>query len=520
MKNTDTVEQNKNLTWENAKPGDLFTVVVNYLCGFEIGETVILIEKETTSIYKFKRTGDHYVQLLAQSEVEPFEDKEESSYFIFPKTNNPTAYAKRCYEISKSLGEDGSRVKREDMYMLDGGFNTLKGDFSYRREGISKDKEELLAKYGAESVSNREVQFRTILAALTQNKPPNFSDVAKFIVESSPKALDFKYDLNVLIPFVKLVGSKVRFDIENRGISTGTGSNKKQLTIKAFGRKFGFNKWETWPIIAEKIKQHVNRDVEIKFFTDYENLRKYYTDEQCSGGSCMRHAYDNLAFHPCAVYAHDIETLTPRGRVVFLGKNVSPGIKLAVLFENGEPIARAMVNTDSKTRGKAFGSGASTLTKMLDFSDSGIDGHVNIIQTDGGHIMPYIDGSSEVDEETGEIGYGELDCNYQSGIVNFTGVWSEYEDCTIPEGEEVWSDVLDSCIHEDNSIALYEGGYTHVNDSNVHFSEAEDSHFIDTDGWVVFNGEWYLYDNMEDMLLEYIQDNANIQELLDFAEDL
>lgn len=456
-----------------------------------------------------QKDGTVQTQWLWGSHVELFEPV--TAYVEFPLSKTPSTYAKYCYSISKQLGEDGSRILRSDLHLLKNDWNSLS---RYANE----DTEYLLSLFGASSEGNTRSQKNIISQALVKGIRPSLNDVYELLVNSYPDfSLGIRHNLGLIIPFVRMVGSKPAFDFANKGMSTGTGDNRKELTIKAFGRKFGLNKWECWPVIAEKLKQHVDQDIKIKYFTKYEDLRKYYMDEDCSGESCMRYDFGHLSLHPCAIYAHDINDYAVE--VDDVGFYVSPGIKLAVLFEDGEPTARVMVNTDSETRGKSFGSGASTLTKMLGFSDCGVDGCVNIIKSKGGYIMAYIDGSDKVDEDSGEIGTGSLGCAEQDGFVT-NGIWSEYEECTIPEGEEVWSERLDSYIYDRDAVSLHEGGHTHEDDEDLHFSRHEGTHFTDIDDWVMFEDDWYLYDNIEDVLLEHIRYNSSISELLEFAEGL
>ncbi len=300
---------------------------------------------------------------------------------------------------------------------------------------------------------------------------------------------------------------------------------KRYDSVKHLGKTFKLNKLHCWPIMAEKLKSFLVAD--IRFVNTYEELRSFYVDKDCSGGSCMRYSFDSLPFHPCIVYAQDAKDVVKDNSNIDLSScsfNVSNDMKLAVMFdEQGTPRARCMVNGTS--RGKAQGSRASELVKWLSNKgyddDDSLEGCVNIIRmTNDKYIMPYIDGHEVVDTD-GKIGEGEIPCSNTCGYSSI-GVWSDWHQEYLAEDEAVWSDVMEDHIQTDYAVSLYEGGYAHPEWDDVHYSEHSGEYFCDTDDWyyVEFKDDWIRCDEVEDIAIKHIEDNASISDLIEFANSL
>lgn len=405
----------------------------------------------------------------------------------YKKPKKPSKFFTQAYAWSRQMGYDGYTLPRDDMDKI----------VSEYREDIINGGVDLLdgVNFGLDSNKAKAGKLvRDFLVDLDfEPHNPVRSTILRVLKESLRGTLlearvGLFNDLNYVESLARTFGHNVMFDYENGGIVINQGGKQRQLTIKTFGRKFGFVKWAEWSLIAEKLKEEADRSIEIKYFTDYENLKKYYMMDSCSGDSCMRYPFDFIALHPCAVYAHDIEDY--RDKVQSVAKYVSDDIKLAVLFENEKAIARVMVSEKSRRRGKAFGKGASILSKMLGYDDRGIKGYVNIIQTSGGIIMPYIDGAYYVDESDGEIGSGNLSADNTEGLGDDRGIWSEYHEEFLTEEVSGWSEYHDSYINIEDYNAIYLG----------------------------FCDDWVMdADVAEELSLEYIAGHADLSDLLDLA---
>jgi len=419
------------------------------------------------------------------------------SYPVPSNEKDRTPFATYIYELSQRLGHDGFTLLQSERYEV------TESAMAYHQDYVGKE---------LTNSSDYEV-------SCLRNLPSGWNNLTRIILDDI-KVANVHYDLRYVTPFIKILGTNAKLNFDEGTIQIGK-ENPQQLTIKAFGRKFGFVKWSSWSKIAERIKHELTVASRIKYFTDYESLSAYYRNSDCSGDSCMRYDFDELPLHPCAVYAHDIEAYNMKGGSN-IHKYVSSGIKLAVLFdEDGVPEARCMINTDAKVRGKAFGSGASTLTKVLGYSE-GMEGSINIIETvDNNFLMPYVDGVDVVDEDTGKLGEGTLSCDNTRGLTN-VGVWSIYEEEYLNEDDAVWSRYLDSYISESEA--------THtVEDDFIPFEHCELLHTANGDSFIEGNrdylylgciDEWVYEDDAEELLFEYIAGNANLSELIDFSETL
>lgn len=326
------------------------------------------------------------------------------------------------------------------------------------------------------------------------------------------KSLEGKYDHKEIIPVLRAFDT---FYGKSSIIDSKIYLNSKEITVKELGKKTKLNKIRQWSTIAERLQQFCTLRVE--FFTDYQNIRKYYTHPEASYGSCMRYEFDLLPVHPCIVYAHDVLDYRTDARNL-----VDPSVKLAVLFSGDLPLARCMVDTSTKQRAKAQGKRASELVKLLaDFEgDYGLSGsHINIVPYGDKYIMPYIDGNDNVCEVTGEIGEGSLVCNNQDGT-NTTQVWSEYYDEFFDANDVVYSDYLDTYIPADTLIETYEGYYVPDDFDELHRSDYEDTYFIDTDGWYFldFMDTYVLADDVKQLCLEHIENHASLDELIEIAD--
>lgn len=417
----------------------------------------------------------------------PNEEEEETKVVTYKKPKKPSKFFAQAYAWSRQMGYDGYTLPQDDMEgvvleyrkdIVNGGIDllgSLKFDLDSNKVRAGNLVRDFLVHLDFES--HNQVRS-TILSALKESLRGTLLE----------KRVGIFNDLNYVESLAKTFGHNIMFDYENGGIIINQGGEPRQLTIKAFGRKFGFVKWSEWSLIAEKLKEEADKSIEIKYFTDYENLKKYYTMDSCSGDSCMRHSFSSIALHPCSVYAHDIEDY--RHKVQSVAKYVSEDIKLAVLFENEKAIARVMVSEKSKRRGKAFGKGASILSKMLGYDDCGIKGCVNIIEASGGIIMPYIDGADYVDEDDGEIGAGGLVADSTDGLGDTKGIWSEYHGEYLSEDCCGWSEYHDSYINTEDYDAIY-----------LEFC----------DDWVMDT------DVAEELAIEYITSNASVGDILEFA---
>lgn len=326
------------------------------------------------------------------------------------------------------------------------------------------------------------------------------------------KALDGQYDPKEIILALKAFDSLYDNSsiIDNRIYI-----NNKETTVKELGKKTKLNKIKQWSTIAERLRQSCTLRVEL--FADYQNIHKYYTHPEASHGSCMRYPFDHLPIHPCAVYAHDILDYRPDARNL-----VDPSVKLAVLFYGDLPVARCVVDTSTKQRAKAQGKRASELVKILaGFKDSyGLSGsHINLIPYGEKYIMPYIDGNDNVCEGTGEIGIGDLSCNNQDGT-NHTSIWSDYYEDYFDEDDVIYSDHLDTYILAESYIETHEGYIVPESYDDVYWSDYNEVYFIDTDDWYFldFMDSYVLEDDVKQLCLEHIENNASLDELIDFAD--
>lgn len=329
------------------------------------------------------------------------------------------------------------------------------------------------------------------------------------------KALEGQYDHKEIAPVLKAFDT---FYDDSFIADNKIYLNDKEITVKELGKKTKLNKIKQWSTIAERLQQYCT--LRVKFFTDYNNIHKYYTHPVASEGSCMRYPFDNLPLHPCAVYAHDILDYCPDARDL-----VDASVKLAVLFDGDDlPVARCMVDTSTKQRAKAQGKRASELIKLLaGFKESyGLSGsHINLIPYEGKYIMPFIDGNDNVCEKTGEIGKGELCCANQDGT-SFTGVWSEYYEDYFEEYDVIYSEYLDSYILADCFIETCEGYLVPETYDELCWSEHNEVHFIDAEDWhyLDFMGSYVLVEDVKQLCLDYIENNASLDELIDFANEI
>ena len=420
------------------------------------------------------------------------------SYPVPTNEKERTPFAKYIYDLSISLGHDGFTLLQSESY------TTILNPMVAFKDYITKE---------LEAYSDYE-------QACVGNLPVGWNKLTRIILKDI-RLKDVQYNLRYVAPFLKLIGTNAQLNFEEGTIQLGK-EDPKQLTVKAFGRKFGFVKWSSWPKIAERIKHELTVASRIKYFTDYESLREYYINSDCSGESCMRKDFSDLPLHPCAVYAHDIMDYANYNGISNIHNYVSEGIKLAVLFdEAGVPEARCMVNSDAKVRGKAFGLGASTLTKVLGYYE-GMEGNINIIETvDNTFLMPYVDGVDVVDGDNGKLGEGSLGCDSTGGISS-EGLWSDYEDRYIEEEYAVFSAHLNSHITEEDATRTVEDDWLPDDHDDLWLSNTGD-YFIDGNSDYLYLEcieEWVEEDDAEEVLLEYISGNATISELIEFTETL
>lgn len=296
-------------------------------------------------------------------------------------------------------------------------------------------------------------------------------------------------------------------------------------SVKHLGKKFKLNKMQIWSEIAENIKSLTS--INVRYFTNYADLLKYYRDDDCSGGSCMRYAFSHLPLHPCVVYAHDAKDVVKdvaginQDSCVFA---ISEETKLAVMFEGDKPVARCMVH--DVHRGKAQGSRASELIKWLEDegninSDDGIMGYINIIAlSNGEYIMPYIDGVDTVDTD-GELHEGSLSTTNTNGTAS-EGVWSDWHDEYIDEDHYIYSEAMEDNIRADEAVELFEGGYAHPDWDEIKWSDYSDTYFYDVDDWyfLEFKNDWVHADDVASLCMDYISENANVSELIEFCDKL
>ena len=316
-----------------------------------------------------------------------------------------------------------------------------------------------------------------------------------------------------------LIGCNYKLDVVNKCITKG--KDKEKLTVKQFGKITKLSKCKNWSILAEKLKLELTIDYTIKYFTKYEDIRKYFTDTNTSGNSCMRYEFKDVPLHPCIVYAQD--SVNYASKTVSIKPNVSEGIALAVLFYYDKPHGRAVVNTKSKTRGSCFGDGASILAKMLDYDGGGIDGYINIVVYEEQHIMPYIDGAEVVDTD-GEIGTGDMKCNGQTGY-SVEGIWSEYREEHIPEDSAVWSDHHQSYIDREGEYTVFsetEQDWLDSGSDGVAYSNFSDTYLLTDSGthiYLSFMDDYIPDEEVEEVTTDWIRYNVDTSTLISFAEE-
>lgn len=305
----------------------------------------------------------------------------------------------------------------------------------------------------------------------------------------------------------RTIGQKL--DVLGDGMFCYT-SDRTPINLKQLGNRFKFNKLKNWSLIAEQLKSIGVSNV--KYYTSYLDLKKYYTNKDCSGGSCMRYDFNNLPLHPCIAYAHDAKHFAD-AKGLSGTFNVSDHIRLAVLWDGDKPVARCMVSEDNghKQRSKAQGDRASELTKALEregYGDVGISGYINMIEIDEGYIMPYVDGCETVDTD-GKLHAGELstsETNGQTGI----GVYSEWHEEYIPEDEAIWSELNDSWLWADQAVELAGGGWAHPESGHVCYSEY-DNNYYDIGDCVYSDAlqVWLPSDDAESILIDHIKDGLD-----------
>lgn len=302
-------------------------------------------------------------------------------------------------------------------------------------------------------------------------------------------------------------------------------SDQTPINLKQLGNRFKFNKLKNWSLIAEQLKSIGVSNV--KYYTSYLDLKKYYTNKDCSGGSCMRYDF-NLPLHPCIVYAHDAKHFAD-AKGLSGTFNVSDHIKLAVLWDGDKPVARCMVseNNGHKQRSKAQGDRASELTKVLEregygkdgYGDVGISGYINMIEIYEGYIMPYVDGCDTVDTD-GELHAGDLSTSETNGLAN-TGVYSEWHEEYIPEDQAIWSDLNDSWLWADKAVELAGGGWAHPDSDFVCYSEYDDNYYDIDD--CIFSEALDIYlpaDDADEILIDRIKDGLDSLDFQDLDEIL
>lgn len=331
-----------------------------------------------------------------------------------------------------------------------------------------------------------------------------------------------KSDADAFLEILKrTIGQKL--DVLGDGMFCYT-SDQTPINLKQLGNKFKFNKLKNWSLIAEELKSIGVSNV--KYYTSYLDLKKYYTNKDCSGSSCMRYDFNNLPLHPCIAYAHDAKHFAD-AKGLSGTFNVSDHIKLAVLWDGDTPVARCMVseNNGHKQRSKAQGDRASELTKALGregygkdgYDDVGISGYINMIEIDDGYIMPFVDGCETVDTD-GELHGGEISTSETSGQSN-TGVYSEWHEEYIPEDYAVWSNLNDSWLWYDQAVELSNGDMAHPESDLVCYSDYNDTYY-DRDDCVFSEGldDYLPSDDAESILIGYINDSLHRLDFVDLDE--
>ncbi len=495
--------ENRIITEENI--GKTFKVVLpsdgNFYHEYTVGDIVVLLDSVggTRGYFSCAGKGNQY---LTEGHVKLLD---EELLTTIPESKYPTLYHKYWYAVSKQLGRDGYSLTEHEKFSNSVVFNLM------------EEARNIVSMVEFKSELNKTKAEVRVMDLFKGYKTGN--SVCDFIKESfqfESTRHDYRYGLVI----AKTVGYNVKFDYENKSVSILSGDEQKNLTVKAFGRKFGFNKLPEWSIIAEKLSYELNKDVKIEYFTKYEDLEKYYTMSEVSGESCMRHDFEGQPYHPCIVYAHDAaEVLEDYHQEYSI--YVSDHIKLAVLFINGEPTARCMVDTKHHYRGKAFGEGSSTLSKLLGYSDVGISGCVNIIKYNKGYIMPYIDGCDYVCEDSGCIGEGDIGADSTDGHTN-PGVWSEYHDRYIDENYTVWSDYHEDYFEEDCEEIVYVNHDYYLKDcEEVCYSEHSEEWFLTDECYYLdFKDDWIHSDDVEDVCMEHISYSATVNELVEFCNNI
>jgi hypothetical protein len=321
---------------------------------------------------------------------------------------------------------------------------------------------------------------------------------------------------------LRLIGSGITFDAINGVIKKGD----EIISVKHFGRISQLNKLNKWSVLAEKISHKLksNNDYSIDFYTDYFDLYRFYTDDSASGSSCMAKEFNNLRFHPCAVYAHDLA-------VHAINDGVSKNIKLAVLSECGIAVSRCMVQVDQNgnviRHANFYGKKSSLFSKLLNgvypkAKNQSFDGHINLLEYDSGFIMPYIDNTESICCETGLIGGDGLRADKTGGYVS-QGVWSDWYGEFIDEEQSIYSEHLSDYIHIDEAVRTYCEDYLPEGHDDLFYSEHEQEYFISGDDsfiYLEFLNDYVFESSVEELAIEHIENNASISELLDFANSI
>jgi len=181
------------------------------------------------------------------------------SYPVPSNEKDRTPFATYIYELSQRLWHDGFTLLQSERYKV------TESAMAYHQDYVGKE---------LTNSSDYEV-------SCLRNLPRGWNNLTHIILDDI-KVANVHYDLRYVTPFIKILGTNAKLNFDEGTIQIGK-ENPQQLTIKAFGRKFGFVKWSSWSKIAERIKHELTVASRIKYFTDYESLSAYYRNSDCSG---------------------------------------------------------------------------------------------------------------------------------------------------------------------------------------------------------------------------------------------
>jgi len=258
-----------------------------------------------------------------------------------------------------------------------------------------------------------------------------------------------------------------------------------------------------------------------------EEIRKYYlvdnyADESGDlGGSCMRYRrcqpyLDIYVENPnqvqLLIYTNEEDAVIGRALLWKLNDHKSSNIKESEYFLDRvygvDDSIKKMFQDYANEKGWAWRT-TSSYGDCQDITYKGTSYHANmviVLDKSNFDYYPYMDTFKELDASDNKLYNKEDDINWTLTNTDGTykdhnGVWSDWEDCRIPEDEAVYSDYLDTHIYERNAVNIslgsrryrgwwpdghddivyddYREEWIHINDSV--YSEYLDTSFYDED---------------------------------------